>query len=328
MSESTTRILQVARHEYRSAVRSRALTLLLAILVVATAVSVFVGATDYAAQLAEYDAYRAAAQAQGLTRIAPSPLAVLSLLRGAFEYLEIIGAIIAITLGYLSVSRERVNRTLPLLRSRPLTGTELATGSFLGALAIFTTLITATAAVGVVALGTIGHDWVNLAQALRLTLASVAALLYLSAFYCLGAIATARTKIPTNGLVIALGIWLLVVLVLPQIGDTLDADNQLPGGLFQALGLNHDGEVAVLTHFTGYERVRTGIEEASLAKHFERFAFAMSDVKERYRPYGLPWLLNETRNDIGWLLAYAAVLFIGLRRTLTRQAPIQTGGNS
>ncbi len=328
MNESTKRILQVAGHEYRAAVRSRALTVLLAILVTATAVSVLIGATDYAAQLAEYDAYRAAAQAQGLTRIAPSPLAVLSLLRGAFEYLEIIGAIIAITLGYLSVSRERVNLTLALLRSRPLTGTELATGSFLGALAIFTTLIAATAAVGVVALGTIGHDWISPLQALRLTLAGIAALLYLSAFYCLGAIATATAKIAANGLVIALGIWLVVVLVLPQIGDTLDADNQFPGGLFQALGLNHDGEVAVLTHFTRYEGIRTGIEEASLAKHFERFAFAMSDVKERYRPHGLSWLLNETRNDIGWLIAYATALFLGLRRTLTRQQPIPTGGNA
>lgn len=328
MNESSTRVLQVARHEYRAALRSRVLTVLLIILVAATAVSVFVGATDYASQLAEYDAYRAAARAQGLTRIAPSPLAVLSLLRGAFEYLEIIGAIIAITLGYLSVSRERANRTLPLLRSRPLTGSELATGSFLGALAIFTTLVAATAAVGVIALGTLGHDWINPLQGLRLALACLAALLYLSAFYCLGALATAKARNPANGLLIALGIWLIVVLVLPQIGDTLDADNQLPGGLFQALGLNHDGEVAVLTHFTGYERVRTGIEEASLAKHFERFAFAMSDVKERYRPYGLPWLLNETRHDIGWLLAYATALFLGLRRTLTRQRPIPIGGNS
>jgi ABC-2 type transport system permease protein len=300
---------------------------LLAILAVATFVSVFIAATDYAAQLAEYDAYRAAAQAQGLTRIAPSPLAVLSLLRGAFEYLEIIGAIIAITLGYLSVSRERVNRTLPVLRSRPLTGSELATGSFLGALAIFVTLVIATAAVGVVSLGTFGHDWINPAQALRLILASIAALLYLSAFYCLGAVATAKAKVPANGLIFALGIWLVVVLVLPQIGDTLDADNQLPGGLFQALGLNHDGEVAVLTHFTGYEQIRTGIESASLAKHFERFAFAMTDVKDRYRPYDLPWLLRTTWADIAWLTASAAVLTVGLRRTFRTQPPITQGPN-
>ncbi len=328
MSESRARILEVARHEYRAAVRSRALTVLLAILVVATVVSVLVGAREYAAQLADYEAYRAAAEAQGLTRVAPSPLAVLSLLQGAFEYLEIIGAIIAITLGYLSVSRERVNRTLPVLRSRPLTGAELATGSFLGALAIFATLITATVVVAVLSLGVIGHDWVNPAQGLRLALAGLAAVLYLGAFYCLGAIATARTRLPVNGLVIALGVWLLIVLILPQIGDTLDADNQLPGGLFAAVGLNHDGEVAVLTHFTGYERMRTGIEAASLAKHFERFAFAMNDVKERYRPYDLPWLLNETRSDIGWLVAYFTVLFLALRSTLRRQQPIPPGGNS
>ncbi|GEP35048.1 hypothetical protein NSZ01_28160 [Nocardioides szechwanensis] len=328
MSESTRRITQVARHEYRAALRSRVLVILIAILVASTIGSVLIGASDYAAQLADYNTYRAAAEAQGLTRIAPSPLAVLALLRGALEYIEILGAIIAITLGYLSVSRERVNRTLPLMRSRPLTGAELATGSYLGALGIFATLIVATALVGVVSLGLIGHDWISPIQVLRVTLACLAALLYLSAFYCLGAIATARAKVPVNGLTIALGIWLVVVLVLPQIGDTLDADNQLPGGLFQALGLDHDGELAVLTHFTGYERVRTGIEEASLAKHFERFAFAMTDVKERYRPYGLSWLLNETRNNIAWLLAYAAVLFAALRRTLSRQQPIETGGNS
>ncbi|WP_310529650.1 ABC transporter permease subunit [Nocardioides sp.] len=328
MSESTRRITQVARHEYRAALRSRVLVILIAILVASTIGSVLIGASDYAAQLADYNNYRAAASAQGLTRIAPSPLAVLSLLRGVLEYLEILGAIIAITLGYLSVSRERINRTLPLLRSRPLTGAELATGSYLGALGIFATLISATALVGVVSLGLIGHDWISPIQVLRVGLACLAALLYLSAFYCLGAIATAKAKVPVNGLTIALGIWLVVVLVLPQIGDTLDADNQLPGGLFQALGLNHDGELAVLTHFTGYERVRTGIEEASLAKHFERFAFAMTDVKERYRPYGLLWLLNETRNNIAWLLAYAALLFAALRRTLSRQQPIEPGGHS
>lgn len=328
MSESRSRIYAVAHHEYRAAVRNRILLALLGILMLVTAVSVYISATDYASQLADYETYKAAAQAQGLTRIAPSPLAVLSLLRGAFEYLEIIGAVIAIALGYLSISRERTSRTLPLIRSRPLTATELATGSYLGALGIFATLIAATAVVGVLSLGLIGHDWINASQALRLGLAYFAALLYLSAFYCLGAIATAKASNPVNGLVIALAIWLVVVLVLPQIGDTLDADNQLPGGLFGALGLNHDGEVTILTHFTGYEKTRTGIEEASLTKHFERFAFAMTDVKERYRPFGLQWLLRETRHDIGWLLGYAGVLYLGLRRTVKRQPPIPTGANT
>jgi ABC-2 type transport system permease protein len=280
----------------------------------------------YAAQVAEYEAYRAAAQAAGLDRIAPSPLAPMSLLQGAFEYLEIIGAVIAIAMGYLTVSRERTNRTLPLLRSRPLTSRELATGGFLGAMALFATLTLATAVVGVVGVGIGGQDWISPAEAGQLALAYLATPLYLGAFYCLGAVAAARSRNAANGLTAALGIWLAVVLVLPQIGDTMDADNQLPGGLFQALTLDHDGEVAVLAHFTGYETVRTGVEELSLSKHYERFAFAMADVKERYRPYDLGWLLHEKRHDIWWLLGYPVVMFLLLRRAFRTQPLIPSGG--
>ena len=99
------RVLTLAGHEYRAAVRSRLLVVLVAILVAVTVASVYIGAVDYRSQLADYRAYLDAAQAGGIQQVPPSPLALLSLLRGAMEYLEIIGAVIAITLGYLSVSR-------------------------------------------------------------------------------------------------------------------------------------------------------------------------------------------------------------------------------
>ena len=73
------------------------------------------------------------------------------------------------------------------------------------------------------------------------------------AFYCLGVIATSRAKVAATGLMVALGLWLVVVLILPQIGDTLDADNQVPGGLFSALTLDKPQEDLVLTHFSTYE---------------------------------------------------------------------------
>ncbi len=326
MNDSTNRIIALAHHDYRAAVRSRILFVLLGICVTVTAVSVYIASIDYAGNLADYQAYRAAAQASGLARIAPSPFAAASLLRGAMEYLEIIGAVVAITLGYLSVSRERNNRTLPLIRSRPVTSRELALGSLLGAVGVIATLVAVTAAVGVLCVGVIGHDWVNARQALKLFLGYLAAIVYMGSFYCLGAIATAKSRVATNGLMIALGIWLIVVLILPQIGDTMDADNQIPGGLFKALGLGHGGEVQILTHFTAYERTRTWIEEASLAKHFERFSFAMTDVKERYRPFSIPRLLGQTRNDIGWLVAYSAGLYAGLLRTLRSQPTIPSEG--
>jgi ABC-type transport system involved in multi-copper enzyme maturation permease subunit len=324
-SSTRSRVLAIARHEYRAAVRSRILVLLLGILVTVTAASVIIASVEYASRLADYEAYRAAAQAGGITQIAPSPLAPLSLLRGAIEYLEVIGAVIAIALGYLTVSRERANRTLPLIMSRPVTAGERAVGSLLGALGVIATLVAATGAVAVVSVGLVGHDWIGGHQAVKLALAFGASILYMATFYCLGAITTAYSKTATNGLLIALGIWLVVVLVLPQIGDTLDADNQIPGGLFSALGLNHDGEVQILTHFKTYETVRTSIESASLAKHFERFAFAMTDVKERYRAFSLSQLFYEARTDVAWLFAYFAVLVMGLGTSLRAEPAISQG---
>lgn len=321
-------MLAIARHEYRAAVRSRILVVLLGILIVATAASVIIASAEYSSRLADYQAYKAAAEAGGVAQIAPSPLAPLSLLRGAFEYIEIIGGVIAISLGYLTVSRERANRTLPLIMSRPVTSRELAMGSLLGAVAVITTLVAATTAVAVVSVGVVGHDWLSLAQAGKLLLAFIAAIIYMAVFYSVGAIASASSKVTGNGLMVALGIWLVVVLILPQIGDTLDADNQLPGGLFAALGLGHDGEVQILTHFTTYETVRGSIEAASFAKHFERFAFAMTDVKERWRTFSLPDIFFQVRFSIAWILIYAAALPMLLTRSFRKQPAIQQGESS
>jgi len=322
IDSARSRILTLARHEYRTAVRSRILVALLAIVITITAISVYIGSVDHRSKLADYEAYKAAARAGGITQIAPSLLAPLSLLRGSFEYLEIIGAVIAITLGYLTVSRERSNRTLALIRSRPVSAGEQASGSLLGALGVISTLIGVTAVVGVVCVGVIGNDWINAAQAFELLLAYLAAIVYMGVFYCVGAIATANTRIAANGLMIALAVWLIVVLILPQLGDTLDADNQLPGGLFSAIGLDRAGETTILAHFSAYENTRIGIEELSFAKHFERFAFAMTEVQDKYRGFSLGQLLNEKRNDIAWLLLYPTVAMLWLLRSFRRQPAI------
>ena len=319
------RVLTLARHEYRAAVRSRVILGLFAVLAVATMASVYVAAVDYRGQLADYEAYRAAAQAGGVQQIAPSPLALLSLLRGAVEYLEIIGAVIAITLGYLSVTRERTGRTLPLIRSRPVTAGEQTLGTVGGAVALFATIVAATAVVAVVALGVIGNDWVNGAQLLKLVLAYSAAVVYLTVFYCLGAAATAHARNPATGLIVALAVWLVVVLILPQIGDTLDADNQVPGGLFVSLGLGHDGEVSILANFGTYEKVRTAIEAASFSKHFERFAFALIDTKPRYRELSLSQLLDIKTIEVIWMGAYTLGLGALVRRAFNRQPAIPQG---
>lgn len=322
---SLLRIRALAAHEYRAAVRSRVLLTLIGILTIATIASVYVAAAAHRAQVADYQAYKDAATASGLDRIAPSNLAPMSLLRGAFEYLQIIGAVIAVALGYLTVQRERSNRTLPLLRSRPVTAGEQATGSLLGAIALIGTIVAATGIVGVSCIGTIGNDWINASELVQLLLAYLVSIAYMTGFYALGAASAARSRHPINGLIIALCVLVLFVLVTPQIGDTLDADNQIPGGLFKALGMNRADETTILHHFSIYETIRTRIEWISFSQHYQRFVFAMTDVKERYRTLALGDLLHVVRTDLAWVLAAAAIL-VGLHRRALRNQPTTPQG--
>jgi ABC-type transport system involved in multi-copper enzyme maturation permease subunit len=321
------RVLTLARHEYRAALRSRILISLLTILVTVTFASVYIGSVAHRSQVADYQAYRDAATASGLSKIAPSPLAPMSLLRGALEYLQIIGAVIAITLGYLSVSRERANRTMALVRSRPVTAGEFTAGNLLGAAAIIATLVGATAVVGIVSIGLVGNDWIGGGEALRVVFAYASAVVYMLGFYAVGAIATSKSRVAANGLIMALAVWLVLVLVTPQIGDTLDMDNQVPGGLFKALNLSRADETTLLTHFDLYETVRTRIEWVSFAQHFQRFAFGMVEVKERYRHHSIGWLFGRVWTDLAFVLIIPGVLITWLKRTFRTQPSIPQGAH-
>lgn len=320
-------IVTLARHEFRSALRSRVLAALLVTLLAVTTVSILVGTFDYRTQLADYQSYRDAADAAGITRVAPLPLVPLQLLSGVVEYIEIIGAVIAIALGYISVARERGNRTLPLIRTRPVSTGELALGTALGAIALITTLVLATAATAVLALGAVGGDWITGVEAVKLAIVCVASVVYMTAFYALGALLAARSRVLANGLVGALVIWLAVVLIIPQIGDTLDADNQVPGGLFKALNVDKPHERAIIADLGTYERIRTDLEQLSLAKHYERFAFAALDIKESYRGASIGTVLAHKLADLAWIVACAAALGAGMWWSFRRQPALPRGAN-
>jgi ABC-type transport system involved in multi-copper enzyme maturation permease subunit len=312
------RLIALAGHDYRAAVRNRVLAALLLTLLVVATFSVLVAALDYQTQLDDYEQYKAAAAAAGIESVPPLPLRPLQLMRPVVEYLEIIGAVIAIALGYLSVARERGNRTLGLLLTRPVTGSELAFGPALGAVGLIATLVVGAATIAVFAIGVWGHDWIDAQETVKVVLWCVASIAYMSVFYCLGAALTARSRVLANGLVAALVVWLVVVLIIPQIGDTMDPDNQVPGGLFSALNLDKSHETRILETFSTYEWIRNGIEELSFAKHYERFSFAILDVKDKYRGLSIGQLATETRNDIVWMITYTLLLAGVLWHTVGR----------
>lgn len=315
---SPSRVLTLAGHEYRSAVRSRVLLLLILSMVLVAAVSIVIASYDFKSQVTDYQNYVNQAKAAGAS-VTPAPqLFPLQLLRAVIEYIQIIGAVIAIGLGYLTIARERTGRTLRLILTRPVRTRDLLLGRLLGAGALITTILAATAVISVVLIGTVGGRWLNGSELVRAAITFGMAVVYMLMFYALGAWLTARSKALANGLVVALVIWLSVVLIVPQIGDTMDPDNQVPGGLFTALAVKKPDEKEVLAQFSTYERVRNDLEETSLTKHFERATFAVTGIKDKYNGKPLATVVRDKRSDFEWLAAYTALMgalmWSGLRR--------------
>lgn len=317
--------LALAEHEYRSAIRSKVLLALLITCVVVTSVSILIAAFTFKTKVADYNAYKAAAQAAGASHIAEPLLYPLQLLRGANEYLEIIGAVIAIALGYVSVARERSNNTLQLVLTRPVTTAQLVSGRLLGALLIFLSLVSVTGIVAVLAIGVISGTWLSSAELLKLVVTYGISIVYLLLFYCLGALVTLRSRNSTNGLIVGLAIWLLIVMILPQIGDTMDPDNQVPGGLFHALQVEKPQEKAILAHFKTYESIRNGIEVASIEKHYERFSFAVLGIKDEFNKQPLVNIVQAKRYELVWLGSTLVLLSGGLGLSMQRKYTTRKG---
>ncbi len=316
----TSTVRALARHEYRSALRSGVLLLLILSMVLVAAGSVAIASYDFKAQVADYQAYLAQAKASGAPVASAPQFVPLQLLRGTIEYVEIIGAVLAIGLGYLAVARERSSNTLPLILSRPVRGRDLFLGRLTGAAALVTTILAATAAIASLVVGTVGGHWLTGTELIRLALTFGIAILYLLIFYALGTWLSARSKVVANGLVVAVAIWLSVVLIIPQIGDTMDPDNQVPGGLFAALQVKKPDEKRVLAHFSNYERIRNGLEETSLTKHFERLTFAITGIKDKYNGKPLGTIAYAKRADIASLAVYVALLGVLMWRGLKRES--------
>ncbi|MEP7223807.1 MAG: ABC transporter permease subunit [Actinomycetota bacterium] len=308
----------LAGHEYRAAARSGVLVLLVLSMVLVAAGSITIASYDFRAQVADYNAYVQQAKAAGVTVIAAPQFFPLQLLRGVIEYIQIIGAVLAIGLGYLSVARERTGRTLPLILTRPVRTRELFLGRLLGAAALIATILAVTAGISVVLIGTVGGRWLNGAELVKLAITFSIAIVYMLLFYALGTWLSARSRVVANGLVVALVIWLSVVLIVPQIGDTMDPDNQVPGGLFAALQVQKPDEKRVLAHFATYEKLRNGLEETSLTKHYERLTFAITGIKDKYNGKPLGSIAYAKRSDIESIVLYMALLsglmWFGLRR--------------
>ena len=313
-------ILLIARKEIRDAFRNRLFLASLLMLISLSLIAIGLGAVTVHKHIVEYQQSVKILKELGRTDIPPMPsLNPIAVSKNFINYLAMVGALLAIILGFSSIRKEKQAGTLQLILSRPVYRDQLLAGKIIGNALMMAMLMFGVGLVTWLTLLVMGGVKLSTDQFIKLMLTMGMSWLYLLIFFLVALFFTLWARYENQALLLTIIVWLVFAFILPQIGDTMDLDNQIPGGFFTSLGLDRAGEKAVLAKFKKYETIRGGLEELSPTKHYERISFALLGIKAQFIPNTwLEILQMKLVNIIGLLvpiiLLISASFMIFLRR--------------
>lgn len=198
--------------------RQRTVLALMAVLVGVTVLAGALGWSSAATVTRVYDQAVALLAAQG--RPAPAnPLGLkppLSLLSNMTVYMPMVGALLAIVVGHLSLSDEQSSGVGRLLHTRLLCRRDYLLGKLTAVSGLLAAALVASFVVSVVALLVVNGVVPTAPQLVRLAGFYLLALLYLVMFALVAMVAVLLTSRRSLALLSALGAWLVVTFVVPQ----------------------------------------------------------------------------------------------------------------
>ncbi len=290
-------LLTIAKKEITDVFKNKFYMIILAMLIGLTVVSIILGAYQVRVSVEEYNQSIAFLKSLGKTELPAMPnLNPIASSKSFVNYIGMLGALIAMILGNQAITSERKNGTLRLILSKEVFRDGFLSGKLLGNLIVLFGITVICAAITFLAIGLIGSVTLSSAEIIRMLLFFLMSFLFMGFFLALGMIFAVMFRNEKKALLITIMIWLVLAFVFPQIGDTMDMDNQLPGGFFAQMGMTKQQEEQVTSKFQFYESFREGIEQLSPTKHYERVSFALLNVKPGFESntpiqvLGLKWV--------------------------------------
>ena len=185
-------IRTIAAKDIRDALRDRFILIVTAFLGLAAVVALLSGAIALRGDVATYEAAKATLLSIGksVDGLKAPEFYPLRLLRGAIEQIEIIGAAIAILIGYRAAASERGRQTLSLILTRPLRNWQFVAGKMLAGFGLLSAgLAIVLGGLAVVlhltsGVGLVGDDLA------RIGIVWAVAVVYTSCFFLLGFVLT------------------------------------------------------------------------------------------------------------------------------------------
>jgi ABC-type transport system involved in multi-copper enzyme maturation permease subunit len=211
-------IATVVTHQLLSLRRQRFFATAIGVLVGVTVLAGILGWASHQTIIGVYDESVKLLATRGQSA-PPNPFLlkpVLSMLSNMIIYITMIGALVAIVLGHLTVADDETNGIGRLVFTRPIARTHYAAGKLAAAGIVLMLAIAACFAISVAALAVVNKTFPGGSDLLRLIGFYALSWLYLMVFVAVGAVAMLVTRRRSLGLLAAIGVWLVVTFVVPQ----------------------------------------------------------------------------------------------------------------
>ena len=214
-------VLTLAQKEVKAAFRDKIFLIIVGLFVLLSIVSVYIGSSTKNAELQAYQNIVELLRSQGEGIVPPPPeIFPLAILQNIITYVSMIGAVVAIFLGFEAFSGERNNGTLKLIATRPIFRDQIVMGKLLGGLMVLGLLLGIILVFNLVLFVLISGLNPNLNEIVRLLTFFLLALIYLMFFYTTTLFVSIKTNDSEFGFLLMMVVWITLTFVVPQLAES------------------------------------------------------------------------------------------------------------
>ncbi len=208
----------IASHQVLSLRRQWILTAVFVTLIGVTVLAGVLGWSSHQTIIGVYDEAVKLLATRGLGA-PPNPFLLkpqLAMLSNMVIYITLIGALVALVVGHITVADDEANGIGRLVFSRRVTRTQYATGKLTAAGGVLAVALAACGVVSVAALAVVNRTLPSATNVGRLVAFYAFSWMYLMLFVSVGMVTVLVARRRSLGLLSAIGMWLVVTFVVPQ----------------------------------------------------------------------------------------------------------------
>jgi ABC-2 type transport system permease protein len=215
------KIMIIAGKEFREAWKNKVFIIISALFLVFSILSVYIGSSTKHAEMQAYLQTIELLKSQGTTVFPAKPVIFpMAILQNNIVYVTMVGALMAIFLGFDAMTKEKEFGNLKLLLSRPVFRDQLLTGKILGGGYVLGALQLCILVFEIILLALVGKFAPGISEILRLVIFTLVSFIYLMLFYMVSLLGSILMETGETVFLAGVTFWIAVSFVIPQLAAT------------------------------------------------------------------------------------------------------------